>query len=53
MDGEAWWAAVHGVAQSRKRMKRLSSSSSSSKMLNFFIITIFVTIFETFDVTAC
>ena len=30
MDGEAWWAADHGVAQSRTRLKRLSSSSSSS-----------------------
>ena len=30
MDGEAWWAPVHGVAQSRTRLKRLSSSSSSS-----------------------
>ena len=29
MDGEAWQAAVHGVAQSRTRLKRLSSSSSS------------------------
>ena len=28
MDGEAWWAAVYGVAQSRTRLKRLSSSSS-------------------------
>ena len=27
-DGEAWWAAVYGVAQSRTRLKRLSSSSS-------------------------
>ena len=27
-DGEAWWAAVHGVAQSWTRLKRLSSSSS-------------------------
>ena len=26
----AWWAAVYGVAQSRTRLKRLSSSSSSS-----------------------
>ena len=26
---EAWWAAVCGVAQSRTRLKRLSSSSSS------------------------
>ena len=28
MDGGAWWAAVHGVAQSQTRLKRLSSSSS-------------------------
>ena len=28
MDGEAWWAVVHGVAQSRTQLKRLSSSSS-------------------------
>ena len=27
-DGAAWWAAVYGVAQSRTRLKRLSSSSS-------------------------
>ena len=27
---EAWWAAVYGVAQSRTRLRRLSSSSSSS-----------------------
>ena len=25
-DGGAWWAAVSGVAQSRTRLKRLSSS---------------------------
>ena len=30
-DGEAWWAAVYAVAQSRTRLKRLSSSSSSSR----------------------
>ena len=28
-DGGAWWAAVYGVAQSRTRLKRLSSSSST------------------------
>ena len=28
-DGGAWWAAVYGVAQSRSRLKRLSSSSSN------------------------
>ena len=27
-DGEAWWAAVYGVAQSRTRLKQLSSSST-------------------------
>ena len=29
-DGGAWWAAVYGVAQSQTRLKRLSSSSSTS-----------------------
>ena len=28
-DRGAWWAAVYGVAQSRTRLKRLNSSSSS------------------------
>ena len=32
-DGGAWWAAVYGVAQSRTRLKWLSSSSSSSMPL--------------------
>ena len=27
-EGGAWWAAVYGAAQSRTRLKRLSSSSS-------------------------
>ena len=26
-DGGAWWAAVYGVAQSRTRLKRVSSST--------------------------
>ena len=30
-DGGAWWAAIYGVSQSRTRLKRLSSSSSSSR----------------------
>ena len=33
-DGGAWWAAVYGVAQSRTRLKRLSSSSSMYKISN-------------------
>ena len=31
-DGRAWWALVYGVAQSRTRLKRLSSHSSSSSL---------------------
>ena len=35
-DRGAWWAAVYGVAQSRTRLKQLSSSSSRSDItLNF------------------
>ena len=29
-DGGAWWASIYGVVQSRTRLKRLSSSSSSA-----------------------
>ena len=29
-DGRAWWASVYAVAQSQTRLKRLSSSSSST-----------------------
>ena len=32
MDGGAWCAAVYGVTQSQTRLKRLSSSSSSSSI---------------------
>ena len=28
-DGEAWWAAVYGVAQSRTQLKQVSSSSET------------------------
>ena len=31
-DGGAWWAPIYGVTQSRNRLKRLSSSSSSSML---------------------
>ena len=31
--GRAWWASVYGVTQSRTRLKRLSSSSSSRSSL--------------------
>ena len=34
-DGGAWWAAVYGVAQSRTRLKWLSSSSSILQIKSF------------------
>ena len=33
-DGEAWWAAIYGVAQSWTRLRWLSSSSSSNGMIH-------------------
>ena len=33
-DGGAWWAAIYGVAQSRTRLKWLSSSSSRRGLIN-------------------
>ena len=36
-DGGAWWAAVSGVAQSRTRLKWLSSSSSVLKVIYLLI----------------
>ena len=38
MEGGAWWAAVHGVAKSQTRLKRLSSSSTSFIVL--FIVVL-------------
>ena len=32
-DGGAWWAAIYGVAQSRTRLKRLSSSNGSYHLI--------------------
>ena len=37
----AWWAAVYGVAQSRTRLKRLSSSSSSRGFLKCVLYFVF------------
>ena len=34
-DGEAWWAAVSGVTQSRTQLKRLSSSTSKIYMVRY------------------
>ena len=41
-DGGAWWAAVYGVAQSRTRLKRFSSSSSSSSVHMWVLLSWFV-----------
>ena len=38
-DTGAWWAAVYGVAQSRTRLKRLSSSSSSHVQISEYALT--------------
>ena len=35
-DGGAWWAAVYGIAQSRTRLRQLSSSSSSIYCLSYY-----------------
>ena len=37
-DGGAWWATIYGVAQSRTRLKRLSSSSNRRIVENFHIL---------------
>ena len=36
--GGAWWAAISGVAQSRTRLKRLSSISTSIFIYSLFVI---------------
>ena len=36
-DGGAWWAAVYGAAQSRTRLKRISSSSSSIQCQSWYL----------------
>ena len=45
-DGGAWWAAIYGVSQSRTRLKRLSSSSSSMVVL-FLVSWEIVILFST------
>ena len=42
-DSGAWWAAVHGVAQSQTRLKRRSSSSSSTVVQSPSHIQLFAT----------
>ena len=45
-DGGAWWAAVYGVAQSRTRLKRLSSPSKQLRLsLVAFLCPVFHNVF--------
>ena len=37
-DRGAWWAAIYGVQQSRTRLKRLSSSSSTNSVLVLSVV---------------
>ena len=37
MDGEAWWAAIYGVAQSRTRLKGRSGSSNRNHHMSALI----------------
>ena len=41
-DRGAWWAAIYGAAQSRTRLKQLSSSSSSSIIMFTFLQSLFL-----------
>ena len=43
-DSGAWWAAISGVAQSRTRLRRLSSSSSS--IMPVMMISSFIMLWE-------
>ena len=49
--GEAWWAAIYGVAQSRTWLKRLSSSSSRSELISFFLILSLLRVLTPFSST--
>ena len=48
-DGGAWWAAVSGVAQSRTRLKRLSSSSRKAREFQKNIYFCFINYAKAFD----
>ena len=48
-DGAVWWAAVYGVAQSRTRLKRLSSSSSIVFLLSIWLISSLPSFSSEFD----
>ena len=50
-DGGAWWAAIYGVAQSRTRLKRLSSSSTATWIDLEMIILTEVSRRQIYDIT--
>ena len=45
-DGGAWWAAIYGAAQSRTRLKRLSSSSKLISLCHSDAISTFNSVFS-------
>ena len=45
-DRGAWWAAVYGVAQSRTRLKRLSSCSKTSLSLEQNISNLYASVLQ-------
>ena len=50
-DGGAWWAAVYGVAQSRTRLMRLSSSIHIAIHIMTHNIHIYNTMLYTYSIT--
>ena len=48
-DSRAWWAAIYGVAQSRTRLKQLSSSSSSSMLCWIWFANTLLKIFHLYE----
>ena len=44
-DAGAWWAAVYGIAQSRTRLKWLSSSSSSISLCMYVCVCVYIYIY--------
>ena len=56
-DRGAWWAAIYGVAQSRTRLKQLSSSSSSrhyfQKLFHVALNSVLVCILPHINVCVC
>ena len=52
-DGGAWWAAIYGVAQSRTRLKRLSSSIQQNDSVIYTHVSIVFQIIFPFRLSQC